>query len=75
MSLMFLVRVLVIVLLGLLVLPALLVLLAFLAVSALLVLHVFSPSSAGACLCSCAFPVLLFLLRLICHIQNRNQCE
>ena len=75
MALMFPVRVLVIVLLGLLVLPALLVLLAFLAVSALLVLHVFSPLSAGACLCSCAVPVLLFLLRLICHIQNRNQCE
>ena len=41
MPLMFLVRVLVIVLLGLLVLPALLVLLAFLAVPALLVFHVF----------------------------------
>ena len=75
MSLMFLVRVLAIVLFGVLVFPALLFLVAFLAVSALLVLHVFSPSSAGACLCSCSFPVLLSLLRLICHIQNRNQCD
>ena len=72
---MFLVRVLVIVLLGLLVLPALLVLLAFLAAPALLVFHVFPPSGAGACPCSCAFPVLLFLLRLIRHFQNRGQCE